>query len=99
MVETTREMIRTHLSGSHPPSLYHDRGHMIVIEGEPFVRMSHGTIVRLTDDWADSQAEADRRVLPELAKRIDALVRVADEIRSPKTVDEVIEIARESRAG
>lgn len=99
MVETTREMYRTHLSGSYPPGLYHDRGQMILIEGESFVRMSHGTIVRLTDEWADTQAEAARRVLPEIAKRIDALVRVADEIRSPKTVDQVIDNARESRAG
>lgn len=98
MVETWRQLWKTEISEwAIVPRLHHLQGQMILVGGEPFVRLSHGTIIRMSDDWCDTKSEADRRVLPELAKRLDALVRLIDEIRSPRTVEQVIDDARECR--
>lgn len=98
MVEMRRQLWKSEISEWGVfPRLYHLQGQMILVGGDAFVRLSHGTIVPMTEDWCDTKAEADWRVLPELAKRLDSLVRMIDQIRNPRTVDQVVEEARECR--
>lgn len=55
------------------PDLWTDTGETVVVEGEQFVRMQHGTIIPRDDKWHYSLEEAKRSVIPELKLRIDAI--------------------------
>lgn len=62
-------IFRTTVCGTYGGiQIYRDEGQTVLVDGEVFVRMQHGTIIPADAKWAPTQDAADRIALPELER-------------------------------
>ena len=63
--------------GGREPTIHRDTGETLLVEGEPFVRLAHSTLVPMGADWLHDQRAADCVAVNDLLVRralIDALI-------------------------
>lgn len=61
-------------------SLHRDTGETVVVEGDIFVRLAHGTMVPMDLRWQYDARSADLQALPDLERRAAELKSAIDSI-------------------
>lgn len=62
-------------------TLDRERGETVMVPPEMFVRLPHGTMLPLSDQWHYDQRSADLAVLPDLEARRGEIQALIDSIR------------------
>ena len=81
-VEVWRYLLsdRIDSSGVH---VWFDSGEQVDVDGQPYVRMKHGTLVPLGDAWYSSEQEAREAAAEKLASYVHALSAQYASLREP----------------
>lgn len=62
--------------------LWHNHGTLVVVDGQEYVKLSHGSLVKRTPDWRESKSEAFLDAADRVAAMGSALIAQADRIRA-----------------
>lgn len=61
--------------------LWHSTGTLVDVAGDEYVRLPHGTLVKRTNAWKDTRAEAEAAAASLIEAMAATLVRQAKELR------------------
>lgn len=68
---------------SETVSIHRDTGETVVVEGDVFVRLPHGTMIPMDIRWQYDERSADLQALPDLERRAADVRRLIEAMRRP----------------